>query len=86
MDGYAVRFGDLSPDGDTVLPIVARIAALTRARLSEAVAELAGATGGRLVVVEGAGHLVPAEAPQDVARLLDEHIGAHPPHHEGARA
>jgi molybdopterin molybdotransferase len=27
VDGYAVRFGDLSPDGDTVLPIVARIAA-----------------------------------------------------------
>jgi molybdopterin molybdotransferase len=27
VDGYAVRFGDLSPDGDTVLPIDARIAA-----------------------------------------------------------
>jgi molybdopterin molybdotransferase len=27
VDGYAVRFDDLSPDGDTVLPIVARIAA-----------------------------------------------------------
>lgn len=27
VDGYAVRFGDLSPDGGTVLPIVARIAA-----------------------------------------------------------
>ena len=27
VDGYAVRFEDLSSDGDTVLPIVARIAA-----------------------------------------------------------
>jgi 3-oxoadipate enol-lactonase len=72
--------------GAVDVPVLAVVGAHDAATPPDAVAELAGATGGRLVVVEGAGHLVPAEAPQDVARLLDEHIGAHPPHHEGARA
>jgi pimeloyl-ACP methyl ester carboxylesterase len=72
--------------GAVDVPVLAVVGAQDAATPPDAAAELAGATGGRLVVVEGAGHLVPAEAPQDVARLLDEHIGAHPPHHEGARA
>ena len=72
--------------GAVDVPVLAVVGAQDAATPPDAVAELAGATGGRLVVVEGAGHLVPAEAPQDVARLLEEHIGAHPPHHEGARA
>lgn len=75
-------------------PVLAVVGAHDAATPPDAVAELAGATGGRLAVVEAAGHLVPAEAPRDVARLLDEHFRAHPPHDhhhdhhhdEGARA
>ncbi|WP_309125519.1 alpha/beta hydrolase [Kocuria sp.] len=43
----------------------------------EAVADVAEATGGRAVVLAGAAHLIPAEAPQDVARLLAEHFSPH---------
>lgn len=53
----------------------------------EAVEKLAAATGGRSVVLDGAAHLIPAEAPQDVARLLAEHFHADTPHNTGgARA
>lgn len=53
----------------------------------ETVAGLAEASGGRLVVVEGTGHLVPAESPQGVARLLAQHFSEHHSHDpEGARA
>lgn len=76
--------------GAVDVPVLAVVGAHDVATPPDAVAELAGATGGRLAVVEHAGHLVPAEAPQDVARLLDEHFRAHPPHDhdhdEGARA
>ncbi|GAA1748483.1 alpha/beta hydrolase [Kocuria aegyptia] len=68
------------------VPVLAVVGAHDVATPPGAVAELAAATGGRLVVVEGAGHLVPAERPQDVARLLDEHVRAHPMTSEGARA
>jgi 3-oxoadipate enol-lactonase len=40
----------------------------------EAVAAVADAVGGRAVVLDGAAHLMPAEAPQEVARLLGEHF------------
>ncbi|MFI7481678.1 alpha/beta fold hydrolase [Kocuria sp. M1R5S2] len=50
-------------------------------------AHLAEATGGRAVVLPDVAHLVPAEAPLDVARLLAEHFTAHLTHEsEGARA
>jgi 3-oxoadipate enol-lactonase len=52
----------------------------------EAVEQLAAATGGRLVVVEDAGHLIPAEAPQEVARLLAEHFTPRPSRSRGDRA
>lgn len=51
-----------------------------------AVGALAEAVGGRAVVLDGAAHLLPAEAPQDVARLLTGHFTAHPADAEGARA
>lgn len=72
------------------VPVLAVVGAHDVATPPESVARLAEATGGRLVVVEGAGHLVPAEAPQDVARLLDEHFRRQAPTTtttpEGARA
>ena len=42
----------------------------------------AGVRNGRLVVLDGVAHLAPAEAPEEVARLIVEHLGgwlAHPP-------
>ncbi|MGX5356789.1 alpha/beta fold hydrolase [Kocuria sp. KH4] len=51
-----------------------------------AVEQLATATGGRLVVVEDAGHLIPAEAPLEVARLLAGHFAAARTDPEGDRA
>ncbi|MEX5255524.1 alpha/beta fold hydrolase [Kocuria arenosa] len=51
-----------------------------------AVVALAEAVGGRAVVLDEAAHLLPAEAPQDVARLLAGHFIAHPADAEGARA
>ena len=50
------------------------------------VARLAEETAGRCVVLEGVAHLIPAEAPRDVARLLTEHFTAHLSEAEGARA
>lgn len=52
----------------------------------EAVEQLAAATGGRAAVLEGAAHLIPAEAPQEVARLLAGHFASAPIPSEGARA
>ncbi|WP_441005569.1 bifunctional 3-oxoadipate enol-lactonase/4-carboxymuconolactone decarboxylase PcaDC [Kocuria rhizosphaericola] len=66
--------------GTVDVPVLAVVGAHDVVTPPDAVAELAGATGARLAVVEDAGHLVPAEAPQDVARLLDEHFCAHPSH------
>ncbi|MFF0990305.1 alpha/beta fold hydrolase [Kocuria nitroreducens] len=74
-------FADFDADGRLGaldVPVLAVVGAQDVATPPDDVAELAGATGGRLVVVEDAGHLVPAEAPQVAARLLDEHISAHP--------
>lgn len=73
--------------GAVQVPVLAVVGAHDVATPPGSVAEVAEATGGRLVVVEDAGHLVPAEAPQDVARLLDEHFRTAPAHDpEGARA
>lgn len=73
--------------GAVAVPVLAVVGAHDVATPPESVAEVAEATDGRLVVVEDAGHLVPAEAPQDVARLLDEHFRAAPAHDpEGERA
>lgn len=73
--------------GAVAVPVLAVVGAHDVATPPQSVAGLAETTGGRLVVVEDAGHLVPAEAPQHVARLLDEHFRAGPSHHtEGARA
>ncbi|MFE7630893.1 alpha/beta fold hydrolase [Kocuria sp. NPDC057446] len=66
--------------GAVDVPVLAVTGAQDPVTPPEAAEELAAATGGRAVVVPGAGHLVPAEAPRDVARLLDQHIGAHPRH------
>ncbi len=38
-----------------------------------------GVKDGRLVVLDGVGHLAPAEAPERVAELIAEHVGR-PPH------
>lgn len=62
------------------VPVLSVVGAHDVATPPESAADLAEATGGRLVVVEDAGHLVPAEAPQEVARLLDEHFGTQPSH------
>ncbi len=83
LAAFDVRAG-LGPAG---VPVLAVAGAHDTATPPESVAELAEAAGGRLVVVEDAAHLVPAEAPQDVARLLDEHFRTPPSHDpEGARA
>jgi len=37
-----------------------------------------GVKDGRLVVLDGVGHLAPAEAPAEVARLITEHVAARP--------
>lgn len=65
--------------GAVDVPVLAVAGAQDPVTPPGAAEELAAATGGRAVVVPGAGHLVPAEAPRDVARLLDQHLGAHPP-------
>lgn len=46
---------------------------------------LAEGTGGRAVILQDAAHLIPAESPAEVARLLAGHFAADP-HPEGARA
>ncbi len=48
-----------------------------------------GVSNGRLVVLDGVGHLAPAEAPADVARLITQHAGSPDPDPqttEGVRA
>ncbi|MUN62318.1 alpha/beta fold hydrolase [Kocuria sediminis] len=67
-------------------PVLAVAGAHDRPVPPEAVAELAAATGGRTVVLEDAAHLLPAEAPLEVARLLAGHFAAVPTDPEGARA
>ncbi len=67
-------------------PVLAVAGAQDRPVPPAAVEQLATATGGRLVVVEDAGHLVPAEAPLEVARLLAGHFAAARTDPEGARA
>lgn len=53
----------------------------------DAVAAVAEATGGRAVVLADAAHLLPAEAPKDVAHLLTGHFAARTDRTaEGARA
>lgn len=39
---------------------------------------VSGVKAGRLVVLDGVGHLAPAEAPADVAALIAEHVGVAP--------
>ncbi|MEX5302186.1 alpha/beta fold hydrolase [Kocuria sabuli] len=46
----------------------------------------AAVTGGRAAVLAGATHLLPAEAPQEVARLPAGHFASAPIPSEGARA
>ncbi|MEX5269284.1 alpha/beta fold hydrolase [Kocuria sabuli] len=52
----------------------------------EAVEQLAAATGGRAAVLAGAAHLLPASAPQEVARPLAGHFASAPIPSGGARA
>ena len=69
--------------GGVRAPVLTVAGAHDAATPPEAVGAVAGAVGGRAVVLDGAAHLIPAEAPQDVARLLAGHFTADL---EGARA
>ncbi len=58
-------------------PVLAVAGAQDVATPPELLAEIAaGVRHGRHVVLEGVAHLAPAEAPDEVARLIDEHLSA----------
>ena len=61
-------------------PVLAVAGAEDVATPPELLAEIAdGVRNGRLVVLDGVAHLAPAEAPEKVARLISEHLGAGSP-------
>ena len=75
LAGFDVR-GRLA---EIAAPVLAVAGAEDVATPPELLAEIAdGVAHGRLVVLDGVAHLAPAEAPDEVARLIDEHlIGEH---------
>ena len=71
LAGFDVR-GRLA---EITTPVLAVAGAEDVATPPELLAEIAsGVRDGRLVVLDGVAHLAPAEAADDVARLIDEHL------------
>lgn len=61
---------------DIVAPVLAVAGADDAATPPESLQRIAsGVKDGRIVVLDGVGHLAPAEAPDRVARLIGEHVG-----------
>ncbi|MGK5681686.1 bifunctional 3-oxoadipate enol-lactonase/4-carboxymuconolactone decarboxylase PcaDC [Actinoplanes sp. URMC 104] len=65
--------------GEITAPVLAIAGADDQPTPPDNLAAIAsGVRNGRLVVLEGAAHLAPAERPDEVAALLDEHFGGPP--------
>lgn len=84
-EGYALTCGALAgfdvvdrlPEiGVPVLAVAGRDDVATPPESLQIIAD--GVADGRLVVLDGVAHLAPAEAPDDVSRLLIDHIGGIP--------